>query len=295
MIHKWYEPFNLSEWAKRTFSLLNLAVFIVTLLFVSSEFRFDWVERLVGSYLSSTNLERPETGAIWETGKHTSDAHEYLNDIIDKKEDVRQTVHMADSFSFLVSSLQPGEWVTLEKEQFKSLYLTLEKSAALKIIEPAQLVWLLKASQLERIFCEGVTDGIKIFFIDADNRVIKQIDLEQEDILEIEAGEKPVPGSLDEMDEFSGRIYSAQSFFKALFKMPADILPDLIADPEALLDLEGKITRVGIWNEARNGYISLGFEFEDKGGLKVAFVKSREWAVWQLSLNLNLNLKGEDN
>ncbi len=245
---------------------------------------------MVGTYLASTNNLRPEKGVIWEAGKQATDAHEYLDQIISKKEDVRQNVNKAASFFSLVSSMQPGEWVTLENQQFKSLYLALESSSALKIIEPAQLVWLLKGSGLDRIFCEGVVGGVKIYFIDSDNRVIKQIDLKNEDILEIEAGEKPFFGSLDDMEGFYGRIYSAKNFFNALFKLPSDILPDLMADPGALLEQQGKIIRVGIWNEARNGYIRLGFEFAENGGSKVVFVKGREWAVWQLSLNL----KGED-
>lgn len=286
MIHQWHEPFDFPEWLKRTFSFLNIAVFIITALFIFSEFRFDWMERLMGTYLSSTNASRPEVGAIWETGKQTFNAREYLDDIVSKKEDARANVHDASSFSFLSSNLAPGEWVTLEKDQFKALYLSLEKSAAVKIMEPAQLVWLLKGSHLDRIFCEGVADGIKIYFLDSDNRVITQMDFKKEDILKIEAGEQPLSGKLDQMSGFSGRIYPAQNFFDALFKLPKDILPDLMDNPQSLLEQEGEIIRVGIWNEARDGYIRLGFEFENNDGVQVVFVKGREWAIWQLSLNL---------
>ena len=270
---------------------MNIAVFLVTATFIFSEFRFDWFENLVGSYLASTNEFRPEIGAIWETGKQTSNAHEYLNRIISKKEDTRQNVHQASTFPALASGILPGEWVTLEKQQFKTLYLALEKPAAVKIIEPAQLVWLLNGSSIDRIFCEGISGGIKIYFVDSENRVIKQIDLGKEDIREIENSEKPVPGELADMDGFLGRIYPANNFFDALFKLPADIIPDLMVNPEVLLKQDGKIINIGIWNEAENGYIKLGFEFEEKGGKQVVFIKGREWAVWQLSLNL----KGEEN
>lgn len=291
MIRQWYEPAGLSEWLKRAFSVLNLTVCLLTLILVVSEFRFDWVENMLGSYLASTNSARPEKGAVWETGKHTSIAHESINQIISKKENAEQSVHSADSFSLLVSNLQPGEWVTLEKQQFRELYKGLERSAAQKIIEPAQLVWLLKGSGLDRIFCEGVSQGIKIYFLDAGNRVIRQIEIKKEDTMELEAGERPFFGRLDEMEGFNGRIYSSSNFFDALFKLPPDILPDLMADPETLLEQTGRIVRVGIWNEAKNGYIRLGYEFEEESGRKVVFVNGREWAVWQLSLNL----KGEDN
>ena len=291
MIRQWYEPLNFSEWLRRAFSFLNIAVFIITATFIFSELRFDWVENLVGSYLAVTNESRPETGAIWETGKQTTNAHEYLNKIISKKEDARQNVHQASSFFDLVSSILPGEWVTLEKQQFKTLYLALEKPAALKIIQPAQLVWLINGSALDRIFCEGIPGGIKIYFIDSENRVIKHIDLKKEDILEIENSKKSVPGELADIEGFLGRIYPAQIFFDAVFKLPADIIPDLMVNSEALLKQDGKIINVGIWNEAENGYIKIGFELEDTDGKQIVFIKGREWAVWQLSLNL----KGNEN
>lgn len=291
MIQQWYEPLNFSEWLRRTFSFLNIAVFIITAIIIFSEFRFDWCENIVGSYLSSTNASRLETGTIWETGKQTANAHEYLNKIISKKEDTRQKVYQSATFSDLASGISPGEWVTLEKQQFKTLYLTLEKSTALKIIGPTKLLWLLNGGSLDRIFCEGITGGIKFYFIDSENRVIQQIDLRKKDIFEIENGDKPVPGELADMVGFSGRIYPASFFFDMLFKLPADILPDLIVNPERLLKQDGKIINIGIWNESENGYIKLGFEFKGPEGKQVVFIKGREWAVWQLSLNL----RGESN
>jgi hypothetical protein len=286
MTRQWYEPSNFSEWFKRAFSFLNIAVFMITAIFFISELRFDWFENLVGSYLVSTNEYRPKTGVIWETGKHTTDAHEYLNKIINRKEDTQQNVYKASSFSNLVSDILPGDWVTLEKKHFKSLYMSLEKSMAVKIVDPVQLIWLFKSSMLDRIFCEGIPGGIKIYFIDSENRVIKQIELKNQDIIDIESGEQAVPGELSNMEGFLGRIYPAEKFFDAVFKLPSDILPDLMVNPEILLAQKGEIIKIGIWNVTQNGYIKLGFEFETEAERKIVFLKGREWAVWQLSLYL---------
>ncbi len=291
MAQQWYEPFNITEWLKRTFSFLNISVLIITAMFVFSEFRFDWFEKMVGSYLASTNEFRPQTGPIWEKGKQTANAHQYLNTIIDKKEKTQKDVRKAASFSDLISSILPGEWVTLENREFKILYLSLQRATALKIIEPAQLVWLLNNETLDRIFCEGTQQGVNIYFIDDQNRVIKKIELDSADIKGLEAGVKPIEGHLSDMSEFQGRIYRAKDFFKALLSLPKDIIPDLISHPDVLLRQDGKITYVGIWNESKNGYIRLGFELETNGISRVIFLNGREWAVWQLSLNL----KGEVN
>ncbi len=291
MTRQWYEPLSFFEWLKRAFSFLNIAVFMITAIFLFSELRFDWFENVVGSYLASSNESRPKTGIIWETGKHTTNAHEYLNTIINEKEDIQANVHGASSFSSLVSGILPGAWVTLEKDHFKTLYFSLEKTMAAKILDPAQLIWLLKGSMLDRIFCEGITGGVKIYFIDSENRVIKQIELENQDTLELEKGKQAVTGELSEMEGFLGRIYSAQKFFDAVFKLPTDILPDLMVNSEILLEQKGKIINVGIWNITQDGYIKLGFEFEEMDSKKVVFIKGREWAVWQL----NLYLKGDEN
>lgn len=290
MALQWYEPFTFKEWLKRTFSILNIAVILMTMLFVFSEFRFDWFEKLVGSYLVYTNEYRPKSGPIWETGKQTSDAHQHLNKIINQKNQVQKNVRQSGSFSELASTLLPGEWVTLEKQEFKDLYLSLQRAAALKIIEPAHLVWLLNGGTLDRIFCEGFRDGIYIYFIDDKNRVIKKIELHSVEIAALENGVKPSDMSLSDIPEVQGRIYASADFFNALLALPTEIIPDLITHPEVLLKQEGTITRIGIWNESSNGYIRLAFEFEENGKTQVVFANGREWAVWQLSLNL----RGED-
>lgn len=286
MALQWYEPFSFSEWLKRTFSFLNLAVFFITVLFFVSELRFDWFENFVGGYLASTNESRPKTGVIWETGRQTASAHEYLNEMINKQQDTRHTIHTATSFSQLVSGILPGEWVTLEKDHFQRLYLALAPSMAARIIGTTQLVWLLKGSLLDRIFCEGISGGSKIYFIDSENRVIHQIKLSTDELLAIEKGESAVAGQLADMEGFSSRIFSAHDFFEAVSKLPPDILPDLMVNPERLLSHPGRIVKVGIWNTSQDGYIQLGFEFQVQDASEVIFLKGREWAVWQLSLYL---------
>ena len=290
MIQKWYDPFTTGEWARRTFSFLNLGILILTVAFGVSEFRFDWCEKLVGTYLMATNDFRPETGALWETGRQTSNAHKSLNRIITQREDSRRSAQQAESFSLLVESLGPGEWVTLEKEQFKTLYLSLSPGIGRQLIDPAHLVWLLNGNITDRIFCEGLMEGINIYFIDSQNRVIRQIDLKKNTILEIESRNAPVQGKLVEIEAFSNRIYPAAKFFDAIFKLPIEMISELMVDPDLLLQQEGTIQQVGIWNEADGGYIKLGFEFEHRGENRVLMIQAREWAVWQLSLIL----KGDD-
>jgi len=290
MIQKWYDPFSIGEWARRTFSFLNLGLLMLIVAFGASEFRFDWCEKLVGTYLLATNDLRPETGALWEAGRQASNAHKSLDRIITQRQDSRRSVQGAASFSHLLERLGPGEWVTLEKEQFKTLYLSISPGIRRQLIDPSHLVWLLNGNITDRIFCEGLAKGISIYFIDSRNRVVREIDLKKNTITEIESRNAPVKGRLAEIEAFSNRIYPAAQFFDAMFKLPTEMISELMVDPDLLLKQEGTIQQVGIWNEADGGYIKLGFEFEHRGENRVLLIQAREWAVWQLSILL----KGEE-
>ncbi len=288
-MRNWYDAVSPGEWARRCFSVLNLGILVFTLLLLVSEFRFDWCETLVGRFLMSTNAGRPEIGSIWETGRQTVNARQALNEIILRKVNIEKNMRSAESFSQLAKGLGTGEWVNLDKDRFKNLYLSLDLDVRQALIEPARLVWLLNGSTTARIFCEGRLGGIKIYFIDSDNRVIRQIDLDTRK-MEDSPRTMDAAGPLEILVGFSGTIYPADRFFGAVFKLPPDMIPDLMPDAEILLKQNGIIERVGLWNSAENGYIRLGFEFTRLGITRVLQVRAREWAVWQL----NLILKGED-
>jgi len=287
-VQNWYGPGTPGEWLKRMCSVLNLAVFSVTCIVVVSEFRFNWCERLVGNYLSSTNDARPESGAVWDAGQHMVNALQSLDQMALARESAGRTVRTADSFADLSAKLGPGEWANLDKERFRSLYLSLPPYRRRHVVDPVRLVWLLNGGATDRIFCEGRMGGMKIFFIDGQNRVVQQVDLDAQ-TLGHTGGRAVSPGTLDNGPEFFGRIYPAALFFTAVSRLPADMRSDLILDTEDLLAEKGVLDRVGVGNAVQDGFICLGFEFRLLGESRVVEVKAREWAVWQL----NLVLKGE--
>ncbi|MCG8565581.1 MAG: hypothetical protein MI747_10930 [Desulfobacterales bacterium] len=286
MAQNWYDPPDMGEWAKRCMSLLNVGICMFTVLVVFSEFRFDWCEQVIGRYLAVTNDRRPEVGAIWETGRENSLAKDSVRQILSRKNDVRQSARDAASFAELTQGLRPGEWVTLEKEQFKRLYNVLPESVARHFIEPVRLVWLINANATDRIFCEGRADGMTVYFIDAGNRVIEQMVLDKASLSAVEENQSIQPGSLETFPQLAQQIYSADDFFKAALSLPDDVRYDLIPDAEMLLAQGGELVRVGIGNESENGFIRLGFEFSNQGESGVQMTRAREWAVWQLGLIL---------
>lgn len=282
----WYEPTNFSTWLRRTLSMFNLVLFFLVAAVVFSELRFDWGEQLLGRYLASTNALRPETGIIWTTGNQTQRAHTHLDTIVTERQDQARVAREATSFSQLAQVVLPGQWTGLDRERFKALYLDLPQDAAAALIPPVELVWLFGTPGLTRIFCQGKTEGLEIYFLDSDNRVIRQIDLDHRFLASLEKEENFFSERLENIPGFAGRIYPADRFFAALLSLPAEVIPDLITTPEVLLRERGTIVRAGIWNEAKSGYIRLGFEFQENGETRIILVRAREWAVWRISMAL---------
>ncbi|PIE61319.1 MAG: hypothetical protein CSA29_03980 [Desulfobacterales bacterium] len=252
---------------------------------VVAEFRFDWCESLVGRYLITTNIGRPEIGTIWESGRHTVTALQSIDDIFLEKENKAQLIRTARSFSELADGLHAGQWVNLDKARFKSLYLSLTPARQREIIQPARLLWLLNTNQTARIFCEGRPGGILVYFADSENRVIHQFDLNTHRKY---ASDGFFSGALEMLEGFAGNIYGVDRFFEAVFRLPPEIIPELIPNSDTLLSQSGTIDRVGIGNAAEEGVIRIGFEFSHLGERRVVTTRAQEWAVWQL----NLILKG---
>ncbi len=284
---QWYEPYNTKEWLKRIFSIQHLVIFLVAASLVVAELRFDWCERLTGGYLASGNGERPEIGAVWRTGARVTKAQDYLENVIGKKQDAARHAKDAISFQQLAETIAFGQWTTLDKDHFKKLYLALPSPEAARFIQPAELVWLLGSTDIQRIFCEGTQDGLGLYFLDLNNRVMKKLSLNRGLLKLFEEKGASFEGGLEEIPGFGERLYPAAVFFKALLDLPQEIVSDLITDPERLLREEGDLVRAGIGSSSESGHVELGFEFESSGRRSVVLVKGREWAVWLLSVGLD--------
>ncbi|MBF0468562.1 MAG: hypothetical protein HQK61_06715 [Desulfamplus sp.] len=290
----WYEPTKTGEWLRRIISFSNLLILFIATVLIISELRFDWCELMIGRYLASLNASRPETGAVWKAGEQSSRAHTFLKNIIQERQNAARYAQEATSFAELASGILPGQWANIDKDHFKRLYLAIPPAAASELITPADLIWLFGRGTLTRIFCEGKPYGLEIFFLNSENRVLRQITMNKTRMEKVEKNEATFKGTLEQIPEFEGRIYPAELFFKVLLELPQDIIPDLVTTPQKLLNEQGIITRAGIWNEASSGYIKLGFELKENGKSVVLFMRAREWAVWRLSSKLTgVDLKEE--
>ena len=276
------EPRNFREWATRVFALRPVVLILLILGIVISELRFDWAEQVLGSYLVTTNAQRPESGSIWEVGHRTVTARQTLEQLITDRQSTQREARGAATFTQIAASLPPGQGVMLSSEHFRRLYLTLPGAIAHEIVAPFELLRLVSDEHWIRTYLENEDYGLKIYLLNPENRVLQELKIPSQLLYQIKRVELALQGTLEDLPTFENRIYPAERFFKALYSLPEEDLGSVVPQPERLLGTPGRIVRVGISDEAVSGYIELGFEIEDGTRRRVILLKGREWAVWIL-------------
>ena len=174
----------------------------------------------------------------------------------------------------------------LSADHFRRLYLRLAPSIAHEIISPFELLGIASSGLWRRTYFEKSAAGLMIYLLDADNRVLQQLELGHLLLSQLKRGEVALAESLDELPVFENRIYPADRFFNALESFPEDVRRSMVPQPETLLEVPGQIVRIGISDETQSGFIELGFEFLDGPQRRVVLVQGHEWAVWRLRSNL---------
>lgn len=278
----WSEPRDFREWARRVFALRPLVLILLIFGVIISELRFDWLEQTLGSYLVTTNSQRPESGAIWEIGHRTITAQQTLEQLITDRQSSQREARGAATFTQIASSLPPGQGVMLSSEHFRKLYLTLPQAIANEIVVPFELLRLFSDGSWVRTYLENEDYGLKIYLLNPENRVLREVKIPSSLLYQIKRVEIALEGMLEDLPNFENRIYPAERFFKALESLPEEDRRGVILQPERLLSMPGRIVRVGISDEAVSGFIELGFEIEDGTRCKVILLRGREWAVWIL-------------
>jgi hypothetical protein len=298
---EWYEPRDFKEWAKRLFAIRHLVLILFILGAFISELRFDWFEQTVGSYLVTTNSKRPESGAIWEIGHRTITARQTLDQIVTDRQFLQREARGATTFTQMALNILPNKGIMLSSERFRKIYLTLPQTIAQKIASPFEILRLFSDGSWVRTYLEKTGDDLKIYLLNAQNRVLRELEIQSNLIQYIKRVEMALTGTLEDLPSFENRIYSADRFFAALESLPQEDLRSVVSQPEMLLSMPGHIVRVGISDEAVSGFIELGFEIEEGTGRKVILLQGREWAVWALrsyleekGLEPNINVKSQN-
>lgn len=282
----WAEPRDFKEWAARLFGWRSTLTFILIGSILILEMRFDWMERILGAYLVTTNVERPETGFIWEKSHQTRSARQTLEQIVTDRQALQREARSAETFTQIADNVTTASGVMLSADHFRKLYLRLAPAIAHEIISPFELLGFAADGRWHRTYFEKSGSGLAIYLLDDDNRVLRQLELNSALLSFLKRGETALAESLDQLPIFKNRIYPAERFFDTLADFPEDVRRSMVPHPEALLAAAGQIVRVGIADETLSGFIELGFEILNGTQRQIVLVRGHEWAVWRLRSRL---------
>jgi len=282
----WAEPRDFKEWVKRIFGLRPILTVILLGCILILEMRFDWMERILGAYLVTTNFERPETGSIWEKSHQTRVARQTLEQILTDRQALQREAREAETFAQIADNVAGGKGVMLSADHFRKLYLRLPPAIAQEITSPFELLGLAANGRWHRTYFEKFGAGLMIYLLDDSNHVLRQLEINSILLSFLKRSEMALDESLDQMPVFKNRIYAADRFFNALADFPEDVRRSMLPYPETLLALSSQIVRVGISDETQSGFIELGFEILSGTQRQIVLVRGQEWAVWRLRSHL---------
>jgi hypothetical protein len=279
---QWYYPVNLKDWVRRVAALPSVAVVMVMLAMAVTEFRFDWIERLVGHYLATTNADRPESGAIWDQDHQTDSARQALNQHMSRVQTVQREVRRATSLGQVVTGIETNQGAMISAEHFVELYLKLPPILSHEIISPFTLLAYSNSGKWQRTFFEQQDRQLAVYLLDDHNQVQHRLVIGSAMLGYIQRGEVAIQSSLYHLADFAAHIYPAEEFFAALNGLPEPVRKGILAEPEDLLRISGRIVRVGISDRAFGETVDIGFEVEDLDQAKVILVQGRSDDVRRL-------------
>ncbi len=182
-----------------------------------------------------------------------------------------------------------------EKETLIRLYQALPARQARVLMEPLRLAWLVKTKGVRQILCHGRSQGMSIYFMDAGQQIMGIMEFPPFILRQLQSSQNTAMLPLEQIPEFSDKIYPAQKFFHAALKLPPDMLQNLMEEPASLLSQKGTLKRVSIANQSQAGYVRMGFEFHNEENhqkeIQVIQTRAKEWAVWQLELFLQEDIQ----
>jgi len=213
-----------------------------------------------------------------------------LEQMVTRQLTAQREARQATSLVQLIDGLTASQGTMISADQFKKLYSQLPEGAARSLFSPILMLRISAEKGWERVYMERENDQVGIYLLDRGNNVLSYTTLTDQQFRFSGSGSPVAAGSLDEEPEFAGRIYPADRFFMALDTLSPETQRGVLAQPGALLAIEGTPVRVGVSDEVNADLIRIGIEMETPQGRQVLLAMGQAWAVWQVRMLLEPRL-----
>ncbi|MCJ8501653.1 hypothetical protein [Desulfatitalea alkaliphila] len=269
----WYAPTSITAWLRRLLSPRPLLLGLLVVGLMTTELRLDWLERMAGYYLATTNPQRPRYGAIWDQGRQADQARQALAQFANQRQNLQREARQAGSLAEVVATIAEDTGAMISADHFADLYLKLPPVLSQEILSPFTLLAYNAEGQWQRTFLERQDGALTIYLLDAQNQVLHRLNVGPLLLGHIERGEVAIQTGLDQLLDFSLHIYPADRFFKTLNTLPEQVQQRIISHPRDLLGVSGRIRRVAISSGAYGDAVDLGFEVEGLDGPRVILMQ----------------------
>ena len=269
----WYQPIDIQTWFRRLLAPRSLIVFLILLAIAVTDLRLNWIENIVGAYLVKTNAGRPESGTIWDQGHKSSQARQTLEGYMNQRRSAQDEARRATSLGQLTTAIESTGNAMISAEHFVELYMKLPPLLSQELISPFTMLSYMSSGRWQRAYFERQDSQLLIYLLDAENQVLHRLSVTPGLLALIQRGEVAITTGLDQLADFAGHIYAAERFFNILNSFPATVRQAIVAHPEDLLRVSGRLMRVGIAEAAHGDTVDLGFEIQGADGLKVILMQ----------------------
>ncbi len=201
---------------------------------------------------------RPETGIGWDLSNESSEAGRTLGQLTDHLQKRRAESVTIRDWQQIPDLMRRYDAMPLAPSVFIELYRNLPQLIKNELIHPVELLRLQSEKDWRRVYLIKDYEGIRIYFVDPQNIVLAQSKLNDGFFHRWEKIQNPSSIPLDSIDEFAGRIFSADEFFQAIVPAGPVGLSGIESIGQKLL--KGKLVEVGISAQTSDQYSELALE-----------------------------------
>ncbi len=239
----------------------------VSFLLVLVEFIWSPLEITLGEYMSWTNAVRPAVGTGWELDQEQTEADRELGRLVEEIDQRQAASATFTDWEKLPALIEGHNALSISPDRFLDLYRALPSFMQDELIAPMELLRIRSEGRWQRVIFRPWQEGVKLYLVNQQNFVLASAQIGDLFFRQLRALQSPIPTSLDDREEFMGRAFPAQVFFRANRSLKAREALAVSGDWAA--GLEGNLVRVGVAKEEEHGKRALGFEVEHAGEVKV--------------------------
>lgn len=274
------------QWNRLAFSVLAVGI---TLAAVGLEFRYDYVERAIGRYLTWHNGERQEAGQIWETVSVSEEVQQQLDNMVADRRTQVSLDEQVNNIVELIEMARAREQVLLSRDRFLEIYNRMPAYQSALIIEPLQLLELIGTlGGWQRTLIEFEGGDMVFFLVDGANNVLEERRLGADYVTFYMSGEATRPFGQSATGVSDTEIYPPDVFYNAWAGLSDDQRSGIPLGSDDMIAWRYRLQRVGV--NLRNlvgERIEIAFELSGDQGLVTVRVLGRSLAVLHLVDEMN--------